>query len=66
MATARAKVTTWAMAMVTRLMGNKEGKGEGGKGKAMRGAGIKQGECGKAMAMVQGLQASGRQQRRQG
>ncbi len=25
-------VTTWLMAMVTRLAGNKEGKGEGGKG----------------------------------
>jgi hypothetical protein len=25
--------TTWVMAMVTRLAGNKEGKGEGGKGR---------------------------------
>jgi hypothetical protein len=30
MATVMAK--TWAMAMVTRLVGNKEGKGDGGKG----------------------------------
>ncbi len=31
---AMAKVTaaTWVMVMVTRLAGNKEGKGEGGKG----------------------------------
>ncbi len=29
-----AKATTWVMVMVTRLAGNKEGKGEGGKGNA--------------------------------
>ncbi len=28
-----ATATMWAMAMVTRLVGNKEGKGKGGKGK---------------------------------
>ncbi len=27
-----AKATTWVMVMVTRLTGNKEGKGKGGKG----------------------------------
>ncbi len=32
-AAATATVTTWAMAMVTKLAGDKEGKGEGGKGK---------------------------------
>jgi hypothetical protein len=29
-----AKATTWVMVMVTRLTGNEEGKGEGGKGNA--------------------------------
>ncbi len=29
-----AKATTWVMVMVTRLAGNKEGKGEGSKGDA--------------------------------
>ncbi len=32
MATVTATATTWVMAMVTRLAGDKEGKGEGGKG----------------------------------
>ncbi len=31
-AMATVKMTTWAMAMVTRLAGNKEGKGKGRKG----------------------------------
>jgi hypothetical protein len=31
-ATATAKVTIWAMMMATRLVGDEEGKGEGGKG----------------------------------
>jgi hypothetical protein len=30
---ATAMVTTWVMTTVTRLAGDKEGKGEGGKGK---------------------------------
>jgi hypothetical protein len=33
MATATAMATTWAMVTVTRLAGNKKGKGEGSKGK---------------------------------
>jgi hypothetical protein len=32
MATATVKVTIWAMMMATRLVGDEEGKGEGGKG----------------------------------
>jgi hypothetical protein len=32
-AAAMATATMWAMVMVTRLAGNKEGKGKGGKGK---------------------------------
>ncbi len=32
MAMGTATVTMWAMAMATRLAGNKESKGEGGKG----------------------------------
>ncbi len=32
-AVATATATIWTMAMVTRLAGNKEGKGTGGKGK---------------------------------
>ena len=31
-AMAKVTATTWVMATVTRLAGNKEGKGEGGKG----------------------------------
>ena len=32
MAMVTAKATTWVIVMVTRLAGNKEGKGKGGKG----------------------------------
>ncbi len=32
MATATATAATWMMVIVTRLVGNEEGKGEGGKG----------------------------------
>jgi hypothetical protein len=32
-AAAMAMATMWVMATVTRLVGNKEGKGKGGKGK---------------------------------
>ncbi len=32
-AAATAMATTWVMGMVARLVGDKEGKGEGGKGK---------------------------------
>ncbi len=50
MVTARAKVPMWAMMMVTRLVGNEEGKGKGGKGNndGMRVAGEEEGKGGKA------------------
>ncbi len=34
-AMAMVTATTWVMAMVTRLVGDEEGKGEGGKGSKM-------------------------------
>ncbi len=45
-AAATAMVTMWAMAMVTKLVGNKEGEGEGGKGKfdGDKGGGRQRGE----------------------
>jgi hypothetical protein len=47
-----AKAKMWARMMATRLAGNKEGKGKGDKGKgiAMRMASIEEGKGSKAMA----------------
>jgi hypothetical protein len=49
----------WARVMVTRLVGNKEGKGKGSKGKSNGNEGGKhwrEGKSGKAMARVVGKQ----------
>ncbi len=51
----RTMVTMWAMAMAMRLMGNKEGKGKGGKCKGNSNGRVtskKEGKGSKAMALV--------------